>query len=115
MQGPLPDSPNPNVLYYQPFSYVVKSGVTIDNWKELVKLTTHPAGTEVFGEIELNSTVSSNIADTGNTEIWNYIGLTADYAGNLFLTDTTEFSSITSNVYSLPMTTDLVYYRIGYL
>ena len=113
IQGSLPDAPDANILFYQPFSYVVKSGVTVDKWKELAKHSIHPAGTEVFGEIELNATVSSNINHTGNTEIWDYLGFTADYAGNILTSDSTDFSH--SNVIGLPYTVDVVYYRIGYL
>jgi len=38
-------------FYYQDYSYVIKAGVEIDKWKDIVKKIIHPAGLAVFGEI----------------------------------------------------------------
>jgi hypothetical protein len=45
-------------LFYQDFSYVIRSGLIIDAYKELVKETVHPAGLEFFGEIVITSLIS---------------------------------------------------------
>jgi hypothetical protein len=42
-------------LFYQDFSYVIRSGLVIDSYKALVKDTIHPAGLEFFGEILISS------------------------------------------------------------
>ena len=41
--------------YYQSFSYVIKTGQTIDNWKDVVKKLLHPAGFAFFAEVTIFS------------------------------------------------------------
>lgn len=41
--------------YYQDFSYVIRSGIEISTYKDVVKKIIHPAGLEVFGEIRIVS------------------------------------------------------------
>jgi hypothetical protein len=55
-------------LFYQDFSYVIRSGLEFDAYKEIIKELIHPAGLQFFGEIlifsyifaaaQFNSTVS---------------------------------------------------------
>ena len=45
-------------LFYQDFSYVIRSGLSFDQYKEIVKEVVHPAGLEFFGEIVITSTIS---------------------------------------------------------
>jgi len=45
-------------LFFQDFSYVIRSGLIIDAYKELIKETVHPAGLEFFGEIVITSIIS---------------------------------------------------------
>jgi hypothetical protein len=42
-------------LFYQDFSYVIRSGLPFSEYRSLVKDTLHPAGTEFFGEILISS------------------------------------------------------------
>ena len=44
--------------YYQSFSYVIKTGQTIDNWKDVVKKLLHPAGFAFFGEVSIFSSAT---------------------------------------------------------
>lgn len=113
IQGSLADAADPNVLYYQPFSYVINSGRTTDEWLPISKEVLHPIGTAVFGQIEINSLNNSNIQLAANTEIWDYIGFTSDYAGNVVSADTATITN--SRVTDLNITTDMVYYKIGML
>ena len=48
-------------FFYQDYSYVVKSRTAIDNWRELVKETTHPAGFKLFGEVIIDPVVDDGI------------------------------------------------------
>jgi hypothetical protein len=41
--------------YYQNFSYVIKTGQTIDYWQDAVKKLLHPAGFAFFGQILIQS------------------------------------------------------------
>lgn len=45
-------------LFYQDFSYVIRSGLSFDRYKDIVKEVVHPAGLEFFGEIVITSTIS---------------------------------------------------------
>lgn len=47
--------------YYQDFSYVIKSGQTVESWLSIVKKLLHPSGFNVFGEIQIVSMASFNI------------------------------------------------------
>jgi hypothetical protein len=44
-------------FYYQNYSYVIRSNVPSNKWLDIVKNTTHPAGTAIFGELTLEQTV----------------------------------------------------------
>ena len=48
-------------FFYQDYSYVIKSRTQIENWRELVKETTHPAGFKVFGEVIIDPIVEDGI------------------------------------------------------
>lgn len=43
--------------YYQNYSYVIRSNVPSNKWMDIVKNTTHPAGTAIFGELVIEQTV----------------------------------------------------------
>ncbi len=45
-------------LFYQDFSYVIRSGLSFDRYRDIVKEVIHPAGLEFFGEIVITSTIS---------------------------------------------------------
>ena len=42
-------------LYYQDFSYVIKVGRTIDEWRDSFKKTMHPAGFYFTGQVNIES------------------------------------------------------------
>lgn len=44
--------------YYQNFSYVIKTGQTIDYWQDAVKKLLHPTGFAFFGQILIQSTAA---------------------------------------------------------
>ena len=45
-------------FYYQDFSYVIKSGSYINQWKDALLSSVHPAGWAVFGQVDVSSKVS---------------------------------------------------------
>jgi hypothetical protein len=68
IRGPKPSKIYPNghipEEYYQEFSYVIKSSVSIQTWKKVVRDILHPTGYAVFGEVTLfpdESTGGNNI------------------------------------------------------
>jgi len=48
-------------LYYQDFSYVVKVGRTIDEWRDAFKKTMHPAGFYFTGQVNIESRIDAQI------------------------------------------------------
>ena len=61
-------------LLYQDYSYIIKVGRSIDEWKDAYVKTLHPSGFLVRGEIAIESRVSAQISfitgeNTGTTEI----------------------------------------------
>jgi len=115
IQGALSDAPDTSVLYYQPFSYVIKSPVTSNEWREFVKSAIHPAGTEVFGDLSLysNLNISSNV--TAASEITDYLGLTADnLLPDKFRADSTSYTDSRFSV-TIDLKADQVVYLFRYL
>lgn len=49
-------------VYYQPFSYVIKSTKALPVWENAIKETIHPAGMEIFSEVS----ISTRIKDVQN-------------------------------------------------
>lgn len=47
--------------YYQDFSYVIKSGQSLNDYISVLKSLVHPAGLKVFSETKLNSTNNVNV------------------------------------------------------
>ena len=47
--------------YYQLFSYVITSKESINNWRDIVKRTVHPAGMALFGNVQLYNMVSTEL------------------------------------------------------
>lgn len=45
-----------SLAFYHPFSYVVRSKVSIEEWRDSVKTLLHPAGMTIFSEINNEST-----------------------------------------------------------
>lgn len=39
--------------YYQSFSYVIRTKISIDKYRQELKSLTHPAGTKLFGEVQI--------------------------------------------------------------
>jgi hypothetical protein len=69
-------------IFYQPFSYVIKSSQSIDIWSNSVKDLLHPAGFSFFSEIN-NETTFENVAYAGvkavsDSDIDTYTPITAD-------------------------------------
>lgn len=52
-RGKLDYSKIQDSFYYQDYSYVIKSGLEIKKYRDVLKKLIHPAGLEVFGEISI--------------------------------------------------------------
>ena len=47
--------------FYQDYSYVVRVGQSINEWRDAIKSTVHPAGWNVFGEVEIVGRATTGI------------------------------------------------------
>ena len=54
--------------YYQAFSYVVKSSQFVNDYREIIKKTVHPAGTAMFGELSIR-----DIANVDGVSVTNEV------------------------------------------
>jgi hypothetical protein len=82
LQGRTPFAPEGSAAYYQPFSYVIRSSKSIEEWGSAIKTMLHPAGLSIFSEIN-NETLPSNTpkivtAATNDAEIQTFAVITAD-------------------------------------
>ena len=63
--------------FYQDYSYVVESKTTVDEWRDLIKESVHPAGFKLFGELNVESAGAVKISDNSKTsqlstlKLWN--------------------------------------------
>ena len=48
--------------FYQDYSYVVRVGQSINEWRDSIKSTVHPAGWNVFGEVEIIGRATTRIS-----------------------------------------------------
>jgi hypothetical protein len=82
LQGKTPFAPEGAVAYYQPFSYVIRSSKSIEEWGTAIKSMLHPAGLSIFSEINnetLPSTTQKIAAITaGDTDLQTFATITAD-------------------------------------
>ena len=69
MQGRAPFAGESSAIYYQPFSYVIRSSKSIKDWLYSVKNILHPAGFAIFSEINNETTPENmNYADIKTLE-----------------------------------------------
>lgn len=61
--------------YYQDFSYVIKAGIDLSRYKDIVLETLHPAGSQMFGEVNILELIILMIRDINlDIEILNVGG-----------------------------------------
>lgn len=98
-------------IFYQPFSYVIRSKRSIEEWRDSVKTLLHPAGLALFSEIN-NETELEDVIDIGikvavsdlNVKIINevkaFFSITADSTRPQFNTSATIYSDskISTNI-----------------
>ena len=80
-------------FYYQDYSYVVRIGQSINEWRESVRRSVHPAGWNVFGEVSFSTLVSATIQNPTAGTVGDYIG-DDTFSPDLASTFTTLFTTI---------------------
>ena len=109
LQGKSLDATEQSLVLYQPFSYVIRSSISIDKWKESVKTVLHPAGFALFSEInnETNPNFISNVSinSTGDSEIFTFSTTTIDSTLGFFNASNVTFSNATG---TYPLVIDII-------
>ena len=80
--------------YYQDFSYVIKIGESINEWRDSIKTATHPAGFQVFGQVVSTTRIYGGAVIPTGSEISGYIGDTETFTPELASTFTNIFTSV---------------------
>jgi hypothetical protein len=80
--------------YYQDYSYVVRIGQSINEWRESVRRSVHPAGWNVFGEVSFASQVSATIQVPAAGSVSGFDGDTTTFSPELASTFTNLFTTI---------------------
>jgi len=63
-------------FFYQDYSYVVKSKTPIDQWRDLIKSTTHPAGFRLFGQVDIETSSGTEMpVDTTKSSHFSIVQL----------------------------------------
>jgi hypothetical protein len=65
--------------YYQIYSYVLKSGLSIGTYKEVVRKLTHPAGLVMFGQVSLDLLASVRMKAFNQTFLPDVIDLLREF------------------------------------
>jgi hypothetical protein len=60
LQGKLPFGNEDTLAFYHPFSYVIRSTKSIEEWRDSIKNLLHPAGLTIFSEIN-NETLPNSV------------------------------------------------------
>lgn len=116
LQGRTPYASDESPVFYQPFSYVVRSTRSIEEWRDSIKRVLHPAGMVVFSEIN-NETPPDEVnsielkASLGS-EIRDFFTITADNARPPFYTSNNIYKNTKVNV---TITSDFTYTIFSYL
>jgi len=80
--------------YYQDYSYVVRIGQSINEWRESVRRSVHPSGWNVFGEVSFASQVNASIQVPAAGSVRGFTGDTETYSPELASTFTNLFTTI---------------------
>lgn len=109
IQGKTKFATEESLVYYQPFSYVIRSSKSMEEWMSSVKNVLHPAGFAIFGEIN-NETQPEDInyvgvKSTADTEIFTYSTINVDNEKSVLNASSTQITVFGDTI---PLTVDLV-------
>lgn len=82
--------------YYQNYSYVIKSNMVLDEYKEIIKKLIHPSGTKLFGETIFKDCFKSEPTHFLTTKQKNIKNING-YTGNGFTSSNLGITSSVSN------------------
>lgn len=107
LQGRSVFAADTDLALYQPFSYVIRSSKSIDDWQNTVKNILHPAGFAFFSEVN-NETQSDNVLSlearsVQDSDIETYYTITsdrsyADSSSNITIDSITVLNNLFFNI-----------------
>jgi hypothetical protein len=99
-----------SAVYYQPFSYVIRSKISVDTWNKSIKDLVHPAGLASFGEInidtDLDATPSIVSSLIGSLEISGSFTITIDDNRKNIRASNVSYSD---RLFTLPLSADFTF------
>lgn len=111
VQGRIPDASPSAGIFYQPFSYVIRSSISIELWRESIKKVLHPAGLALFSEIDTETLPGEEFnvepKKDGPVTITDFFALTADNARLPFCASNVKY---TNTRFSVDLKSDFAYY-----
>lgn len=111
VQGRIPDASPTAGIFYQPFSYVVRSSISIELWRDSIKKVLHPAGLALFSEIDTETLPGEEFnvepKKDGPAVIQDFFALTADNARLPFCASNVKY---TNTRFSVDLKSDFAYY-----
>jgi hypothetical protein len=119
LQGAIPDSDVTTPIFFQPYSYVIKSKKSISEWRNYAKTLVHPAGFALLGEVNIETDLNEiqNVAATsaGTSEVRDIFVITCDNKKPPFYASMTRFNSSKFPGGFRNITADFTYVIFGYL
>ena len=113
LQGKAPYATSESLALYHPFSYVIRSKISIENWRNSIKSLLHPAGLTAFSEInnETDPNYISNVSinSTGDSEILTYSTVTIDSTLGPFNVSNVTYIKITGIAGNSYLTVDTTF------
>jgi len=110
IQGKALDATEESLVLYQPFSYVIRSSLSIDQWRESVKKVLHPAGFALFSEInnetDPNYLNDVSVTSPNDSEVFTYSTTTVDSTLGFFNVSNTTYRNA---VGTFPSTVDTIF------
>jgi hypothetical protein len=111
VQGRLPLAAQDAGIFYQPFSYVIRSSISIELWKDSIKKVLHPAGLALFSEVDTETLPGEEFnvepKEAGGATITDFFALTADNERLPFCASNVVY---TNSRFSIPLKSDFAYY-----
>jgi len=89
-------------FYYQDYSYVVKVGLDLSRWRDVVKKILHPAGLALFGEVSIITRIDTNNTILG-AKVTRKITSVANSAPDHFQQSIIKLYEIDSNLNRTPI------------
>lgn len=84
--------------YYQSYSYVLKTELAFQKYRDIITKLIHPSGTKMFGEVYLKKCTNTDISRSLNIKKKN-IKVISDYTGSTFGSFNTGVTSSVSDPY----------------